>query len=154
MSDDQSKPEALELLQIWAIAFCDKVKGLESVVEVDEAGRLLLAEGEPSAGAALPSRVIDESLAGLLARERARSSFNGMEWCGPVQQLSINVAFFANILLSLADPVITELEAHSSHQAGCRCARLSPLLHETIGPAIGESDELLRAIERLIPKSS
>ena len=72
-----------------------------------------------------------------------RASIEGNRWCVPADHLSFKLMAYGSFLFEHAEQVISELEGHPSHEAGCRCPMLLPLLRDSILPANAEFMELL-----------
>jgi hypothetical protein len=144
---DPSSSGALELLQILALTFRDMVDKLLAILEKDD-------QDQPLAEDSLMTEDVQGSVTVLLAEiansERLRSTmYAPPNWCGPIEQLSLQVAGDGELLLDHADELLAEVEAHNIHTFGCRCYQLLDLLHDRIDPALTECRDLLHAIAQL-----
>lgn len=129
------------------MTFHDTVTDLLASMETADPDQAVTVEDLTSASA-------EESVSILLAdiadSERLRSSMpKPPDWYGPIEQVSLQVASSAELLMDHMDSILTEVEGHSTHPYGCRCYELLDLLHDRMNPALADYSDLSNAIEQL-----
>ena len=140
----------LELLEIRVKTFMNEVQNLVPALDNADIGDLCVRRATSALEhETLSPSWMDELIPALVAHERERrDNLRGMDWYGPAEQLSLQVAFFTSWLFDEVDAFMAELESHATHGSRCRCPVLRRLLHEHIDPCFEDSKHLAEAIER------